>query len=243
MKVVEKDTDRQAEVHVCVEGTVNALPEYGEYVDSRDKAICCYVPVEEGHRVKFGGRFSGTVSTASLSLFQSQLRCLSQTMVITYDAVVDGVYRRASSYNAKTVHYQKNKRLNVDNFLYNHEGDVIDTNMHVARLSGVKMTQKAGPAAIGTMELRVCITRQHEVTHAIGDVIKYDSAEDTLKGVAVFHSQIKPTLEMTFEKNSAPLDRVIAAREQRKINSERPGKESWAIFRFHYRSNGMLPTL
>jgi hypothetical protein len=61
MRVIEKGTDRHAEVHVCVQERVEALAEYGQYIDARDKAICCYVPVDEGHKVKFDGRFSGTV--------------------------------------------------------------------------------------------------------------------------------------------------------------------------------------
>jgi hypothetical protein len=63
MKVVEKGVDRKAEVHIYVEGQVPALEEYGEHIDPVDKAICSYVPVEEGHQVKVGGRFSGTVSS------------------------------------------------------------------------------------------------------------------------------------------------------------------------------------
>jgi hypothetical protein len=63
MKVIEKGTDRRAEVHIYVGEQVDALGEYGEYIDLKDKAICCYVPVEEGHQLKFGGRFSGTAST------------------------------------------------------------------------------------------------------------------------------------------------------------------------------------
>jgi hypothetical protein len=62
MKVVEKDTDRNAEVHVYVEGVVKPLCEYGEYIDAKDKAICCYIPVVEGHKVKISGKFAGTVS-------------------------------------------------------------------------------------------------------------------------------------------------------------------------------------
>lgn len=65
MKVTEKGTDRTAEAHIHVEGRVSALEEYGQYVDGHDKAICCYVPVEEGHKVKIEGRFSGTVCYAS----------------------------------------------------------------------------------------------------------------------------------------------------------------------------------
>lgn len=61
MKVIEKGTDRSAEVHVCVEGAVKPLGEYGQYIDANDKAICCYVPVVEGHKVQIRGKFAGTV--------------------------------------------------------------------------------------------------------------------------------------------------------------------------------------
>lgn len=66
MKVVEKDTDRKAEVHVYVNGSIKALEEYGEYVDGRDLAICCYVPIEEEQQPKFGGKFTGTVSRSDM---------------------------------------------------------------------------------------------------------------------------------------------------------------------------------
>ena len=75
MKVVEKDTNRRAQVNVYVEAKLEALSEYGEYIDARDKAICCYVPLEEGHQVKIGGRFSGTVSKFPLHLIQYLITC------------------------------------------------------------------------------------------------------------------------------------------------------------------------
>lgn len=62
MKVLEENTDRRAEVHIYVEGKVKALEEYGQYIDATDNAICCYVPLKEGHKVKIGGKFTGTVS-------------------------------------------------------------------------------------------------------------------------------------------------------------------------------------
>lgn len=61
MKVTEKGAERTAEAHIYVEGRVKALEEYGQYVDSHDKAICCYIPVEEGHAIRVESRFSGTV--------------------------------------------------------------------------------------------------------------------------------------------------------------------------------------
>jgi hypothetical protein len=64
MKVIEKGTDRKAQVSIFVEGGISALREYGEYIDATDKTICCYVPLDEGHKPRIGGRFSGTVSIA-----------------------------------------------------------------------------------------------------------------------------------------------------------------------------------
>lgn len=62
MKVVENNSDRKAEVHLYALGSPNPLDEYGEYVDPVDHAICCYVPVEEGQKIKIDGRMAGTVS-------------------------------------------------------------------------------------------------------------------------------------------------------------------------------------
>lgn len=61
MKVIEKGTDRTAYVHIYAKGRVDPLEEYGQYIDSRDRAMCCYVAVEEGHEIKIDGRFSGVV--------------------------------------------------------------------------------------------------------------------------------------------------------------------------------------
>jgi len=69
MKVVEKNCDRRAEAHIYIEEKVDALEEYGEYIETRDKAICCYVPVEEGHKVKIGGKSTGTVSHSVVATF------------------------------------------------------------------------------------------------------------------------------------------------------------------------------
>jgi hypothetical protein len=71
MKVIEKGTNRKAEVHVYVEGKVPALAEYGGYIDPKDKAICCYVAVDEDYKPRFGGRFSGTVSIICMTLLGS----------------------------------------------------------------------------------------------------------------------------------------------------------------------------
>lgn len=65
MKVKEAGTDREANVHVRVEGDLNELREYGEFIDPTDNAICCYVPVEEGALIRVAGKFSGTVSISA----------------------------------------------------------------------------------------------------------------------------------------------------------------------------------
>ncbi len=64
MRVSENDTDRKAEVHLHKEGKVPPLAEYGEYIDEKDGAICCYVPLTEDDKVKIRTNFQGTVNTS-----------------------------------------------------------------------------------------------------------------------------------------------------------------------------------
>jgi hypothetical protein len=243
MKVIEKSTDRRAEVHMYVEGKVPALAEYGEYIDPKDKAICCYVAVDEDHKPRFGGRFSGTVSFNYMSLLSRANN--SQTLTIAYDAIVDGVLRKASSYVAKSVHDQKHKRIDVESFLYKTDKGIIDTKIMVAPLSDVTTQQGDAPETIGTMEMRLYITRQFDVFHPIDDVDKYYTTKGNIEDLGLNEEEqvanyrpLPPTFRMMFEKNCAPLDRLKVGREQRRVTAPRPGTEPWAIFRFHYRSKG-----
>lgn len=64
MRVIEKDTDRWAEVHIGVQGIDGAREEYGEEFDE-DGALACYVPVEVGQKVSVTARFGGTVRSTS----------------------------------------------------------------------------------------------------------------------------------------------------------------------------------
>ncbi|KAF1914952.1 hypothetical protein BDU57DRAFT_308819 [Ampelomyces quisqualis] len=221
MKVVEKGTDRFAEVHVYVEGNVKSLGEYGEYIDAKDKAICCYVPVVEGHKVKIRGKFTGT------------------TLRIAYDLVIDGVYRKAVSYGAKSVHWHRNKKLEAETFLYKIPQGIIDTQMIVAPLSGAIPSQGEATETDGTIELRVYITRQLGVDYALNDIETYHNiSKDHENGSdrSASFKLVPPTFNMVFEKNSAPLEKHKSNKEFRKMVSKRPGTEPWAVFRFHYRS-------
>jgi hypothetical protein len=140
------------------------------------------------------------------------------------------------------VHLQKNKKIDFETFLYKAGQDTIDTDMLVAPISGVTVARGEGMETIGTMELRLYVTRQLDVTHTPGRFEKYDSAsgsiEDDEEPQSASYKMIAPTFQMSFERNSAALDRLKLGRELRKINSKRPGTEPWAIFRFHYRTKG-----
>lgn len=74
MKVSEKDSDRRAEVHVHVQGEhVEELAEHGQYVDTSDGALCCYIAVSEGDIIKMTGKFQGTVSASPIQYVLSLL--------------------------------------------------------------------------------------------------------------------------------------------------------------------------
>jgi hypothetical protein len=167
-----------------------------------------------------------------------------QTLAVVYDASVDGVLRKASSYIAKTVNFQKGKKLDVENFLYKTDKGIIDTEVLVAPLEDVTTTQSNAHETIGTLEIRLYITRQLDVSHTIRNVEKYytvkgnieDEDEETEQHAS--YKLLPPTFRTTFEKNSAPLDHVKVNREQKRMNAARPETEPWVIFRFHYRSIG-----
>jgi hypothetical protein len=163
-------------------------------------------------------------------------------MVIAYDVIVDGILRKASSYTAKSVYFQKHKKLDAEKFLYKAGKDVIDTEMLVAPILGVTAISGKGKETVGTMELRLYVTRQLGVTHAPVRYEKYDriseNAEDDEVPKSATYKLIAPTYQMDFEKNAAPLEDGELKREHRKMNTKRPGTEPWAIFRFHYRSKG-----
>ncbi|KAF2630893.1 hypothetical protein BU25DRAFT_455948 [Macroventuria anomochaeta] len=224
MKVIEKGADRTAHANIYVEGRVQPLEEYGEYVDARDKAICCYVAVEEGHKIRVDGRFSGV------------------TLTVAYDFMVDGVCRKANSYAGKSVQVQKNKKLDFEKLLYQTPDGVIDSDISVSSRSGPAILNKNAPETIGTIELRVYITRQFGMEHEIDDACKYDRIEDDADtGTRVAsYKDVPPQFHMTFEKNYSTLDGARGNRERRKVYAKRPGNEPWAIFRFHYRTKGMF---
>jgi hypothetical protein len=240
MKVVEKGTDRFAEVHACVEGAVKPLGEYGQYIDANDKAICCYVPVVEGHKVQIRGKFTGTVCS-SRDWIDGLLRTLLQTLTVAYDAVVDGVYRKADRHDAKTVHQQRSKKLDMTKFLCSISKGTIDTDMSVAPISGTILTQGEATETIGTIELRLYITRQLGVEHAITGIESYHSVDYVLeidRNRPVSYKQLPPTFRMAFEENSELLNNRARNKYKGRMDQKRPGTGPWAIFRFHYRSPG-----
>ncbi|KAF2876463.1 hypothetical protein BDV95DRAFT_650561 [Massariosphaeria phaeospora] len=221
MKVQEKDADRKAEAHVLVEGQVAELPEYGEYIDKEDHAVCCFVPVEPRMKLKIGGRFHGTVHT------------------IAYDAFVDGVLRRANSYKGKSVTRQNNKKLDVDRFLYKTEDGILETEIIATSIPSTVTVQENEPDTIGTLELRIYVLRQFGEEHTLQGVQTYLWSSDELEGdnsSTTGYTTIAPQFMMEYEKNCGQLDKSKSNREQRKCQELRPGRAPWVIFRFHYRS-------
>lgn len=102
-------------------------------------------------------------------------------MVLAYDAVVDGVFRKASSYVARTVHYQKNKKIDIDKFLYKAGRETVDTDILVAPISGATTIQGKGKETIGTLELRLFVTRQLGVSHTPSGTKSYDEISGNIK--------------------------------------------------------------
>jgi hypothetical protein len=159
--------------------------------------------------------------------------------------MVDGICRKANSYAGKSVQLQKNKKLDVESFLYQTSDGVIDTQMSVAPYTGTTNLSKEAPETVGTIELRVYITRQFDVEHMTNKACTYDQiVEDSQSSASVAtYKDVPPQFQMTFEKNCSILEVPKGKREKKKVHAKRPGTEPWAIFRFHYRTKGrrLLP--
>ncbi|EUC36805.1 hypothetical protein COCCADRAFT_33810 [Bipolaris zeicola 26-R-13] len=255
MKVKEEGSDRSVEMRVCIEGNADPLPEYGEYVDPVDHAVCSYIPLEEGQKPKFNGKFNGT------------------TLDIVCDAFMDGIHRKCYFYGARAVRFQKGKKIEIDKFLFKTEDGFIDSQMVVSTLD-MPTTQSDSPETIGTMELRLCCTRRMSVSHEVKGIKQYYTKDNQKPGnedndtsnsegsetsdnednqklgnskkgnektnQIVSYRQIAPTSRLEIVRDSAPISEQAVASYYNKMISSRPGEEPWAIFRFHYRSKEAL---
>jgi hypothetical protein len=139
------------------------------------------------------------------------------------------------------VNNQKSKKLDSGTFLYKSRDGILDTIMAVEPVLGANVVQSNGPGTVGTIELRLYITRQLGVQHHLSNVKKYYHTSGNIEDEELqtsIYKLLPPTFQMAFEKNSAVLDDRTANREKRRMDTTRPGTEPWAIFRFHYRSKG-----
>jgi hypothetical protein len=167
----------------------------------------------------------------------------AQTLAVAYDTIVDGVLRKASSYKAKAVSQQNNKKIDTEKFLYKTKKGIIDTDITVAGIPNVVTTRSDALETIGTIELRLYVTRQLGVSHEIRDMRKYYSVEDEQADNAeekLNYKLIPQAHKMSFEKNTALLEERQPILHRRRADAKRPGAEPWAIFRFHYRTSGEL---
>ena len=116
----------------------------------------------------------------------------------------------------------------------------MDTKMVVASYPGQADLDKTAPETVGTLELRLSITRQFGVEHDIDEIKKYDKAGADASTQTASYKDVPPQFHMVFEENSPTLEGSSGSRERGKINKKRPGTQPWAIFRFHYRTEGKL---
>jgi hypothetical protein len=167
-------------------------------------------------------------------------------MTIVYDVSIDGVLRKAQAYLGKAVSRQLNKKLDCETFMYqNKENEFLDTEMRVL-ISDIEATKADGPETIGTIEICVFMLRKFGEEYDTDKAVKYYSKtlvnfEDNADVPAPpTYKMMAPDFKMGFEENCAILDNRTANRQKKHMDMKRPGDEPWAIFRFHYRSQGML---
>ncbi|KAI4679201.1 uncharacterized protein J4E88_006494 [Alternaria novae-zelandiae] len=148
----------------------------------------------------------------------------------TYDTFVDGILRKVGSHVAKSV-ILHNRKLDTETFLYKTPKGIIDTTITVAPLEHAATVQDDAAETIGTIELRLYITRQLGDWHEIGKVKKYYAHQGDMKdrdtgGIErkVGYNRIAPIFRMSFEKDTTPLEDNQPKTYQRRADAKRPAE-------------------
>lgn len=161
---------------------------------------------------------------------------------------VDGICRKSTTYIGKSVSKQSNKKLDADKFLFKTDnGSIVETEILVAKVPSHIFLEEQGDRSLGTIELRIYVLRRAGDDHALQDIDPYYAVKEegfipsNCEGSEseMGFTTIPPQYTMTYEKNVTPLDAKTAKRHRTKMDGKRPGAEAWAVFRFHFRSNGM----
>jgi hypothetical protein len=168
---------------------------------------------------------------------------------VHWDLHVDGVLRKANNMISKAVKMQKGVKLDFEGALYQVddglEDKILDTQMKMVAVSGFSFTKDdEGPETIGTIEVRLYVLRTFGAEYPLDSTMltyldeKNDEDEEEMDEKIAFYKTIAPEYMVEFEKNCQEVDKKTGNSWNKKLNTKRPSKEPWAIFRFHYRSKG-----
>ena len=90
---------------------------------------------------------------------------------------------------------------------------------------------------VGTIELRVSALRRFGDSHALADTVPYYNVDE--EGVSdqkvAGYKVVEPQFQITYDKTALAFKGSKLKVRQNNMNAMRPGKEDWAVFRFHYR--------
>lgn len=144
---------------------------------------------------------------------------------------------------------QKGVKLDFEEALYQTDDGmgVLDTQMKVVPVSGYNFAQDDELETIGTIEVRLYVLRTFGAEQPLDpDTVTYlddsdneDTEEEQHKKAT--YRTTTPEYMIQFEKNVQELHGKNSKAWMKKLHANRPSKEPWAIFRFHYRSKGTCP--
>jgi hypothetical protein len=151
---------------------------------------------------------------------------------------------------SKAVKMQKGVKLDSEEALHQVDGGlndtkILDTQMKMIAVSGFNFTKDdEGLETVGTIEVRLYVLRSFGAEYPLDTTVltylddKNDEENEHMDGKSALYKTIAPDYMVEFEKNCQEVDKKTSNAWNRKLNTKRPSKEPWAIFRFHYRSKG-----
>jgi len=165
-------------------------------------------------------------------------------MAIFRDVSVDGILRKSIKWSGKSFSKQSSKALDIDKFLFQTGDDIMDTGINITTAPDLISVEKHGIETIGTIELRLYALRTPGEGYISQTSPTYysssDTGEESIQKEAHF-TRIPVQFVAKPKKDCETVDKASAVRFKRNMEKLRPGKEPWAIFRFHYRLLGSPP--
>lgn len=162
-----------------------------------------------------------------------------QTQTIAYDVAIDGVLRKVRFYEGRAIARQ-NKKFGDDKFWFLKDEGLIEAEAEIEVVPALEIASHRSDQreTFGTLEVRLFVMRAVGDECSPGDGPTFHNVHEAASPPKTYKG-IPQDAKVKFAEDRPISEKSCIKRNQNKLAKKRPGKQPWAIFRFHLRSIGM----